>query len=255
MHHSSTHHATLTFVTTITVTLLIGATGCVSLDRIEEFESTELGVDVAAHHLSVENDAGEVNIEAADVESISVHAEIYGEETRLERRLDDGVLYLESDIPWPCGECRIDLTIVVPSQVSVVVDNGSGYVTLDGLAADARIDQGSGRISVDGFTGEVLELRSGSGSISAQNVDAETVTVGSGSGYLDLGFDTAPLSLDTESGSGRQTIEVPAGTYNVDWTVGSGHFSTDGITLSDTAPNAISASSGSGSIAIRGFSL
>jgi hypothetical protein len=145
----------------------------------------------------------------------------------------------------PPQDARINLTIELPDNIDVFVDDGSGsihvqyfsgdleikddsgQIILEHVVGNVRVVDGSGRIIIDDFRGKV-EIRDGSGGIdiskvrgdirvtdasgpiSIQHVDGN-VTVTDGSGAIDIN-DIAGNVLIREPGTGELNIARIKGT-------------------------------------------
>lgn len=92
----------------------------------------------------------------------------------------------------------INLTVLVPKDRPVAIDDGSGSIVLEDLAA-VRIDDGSGSIRVDRIAGEV-KIDDGSGEIEINDV-AGDVTVDDGSGEIIIRRVGGTVTVDDGSGS------------------------------------------------------
>jgi DUF4097 and DUF4098 domain-containing protein YvlB len=81
-------------------------------------------------------------------------------------------------------DARIDLTVTVPKAMALEIEDGSGSLAVENIAAAVRIDDGSGSITVRGLEGS-LEIEDGSGEIDVQDV-AGDVSLEDGSGGISL---------------------------------------------------------------------
>lgn len=114
------------------------------------------------------------------------------------------------------GEAVINLTVLVPKSLPLVIDDGSGGIVAEDLAAvkivdgsgslrvgriagDVAVEDGSGGIEIEDVTGNV-SVEDGSGGIVIRRV-GETVTVDDGSGSIDIADVEKDVRL-TGTGSG-----------------------------------------------------
>ena len=92
----------------------------------------------------------------------------------------------------------INLTVLVPKDRPLAIDDGSGSIVVEDLAA-VRIDDGSGSIRVDRIAGEV-EIDDGSGGIEINDVTGN-VSVDDGSGEIRIRRVGGTVTVDDGSGS------------------------------------------------------
>ena len=117
------------------------------------------------------------------------------------------VVRIEVDIPdtknhdwdsnWDSGPA-LDLTVTVPDNIAVEVEDSSGELRVTGTAA-LDLDDGSGQIEIQDIGG-ALRVRDGSGSLEIQNVRGD-VTIEDGSGEIDVRDVTGSVTLRDGSGS------------------------------------------------------
>jgi len=91
----------------------------------------------------------------------------------------------------------IDLDVRMPAQLALVIDDGSGPITVDGIASNVRIDDGSGSIRLED-TGAV-KIDDGSGSITIVRA-AGDVYVEDGSGTIEIRGVQGSVTVDDGSG-------------------------------------------------------
>ena len=115
----------------------------------------------------------------------------------------------------------IDLDVRMPTQLALVIDDGSGPITVDGIASNVRIDDGSGPIEL-GRTGDV-DIDDGSGSIKLEDTGAVKIDDGSGS----ITIVRAAGDVYVEDGSGTIEIRGVQGSVTVD--DGSGDIEIDDV--------------------------
>ena len=135
-------------------------------------------------------------------------------------------------------EARIDLTVVLPANLPVVIDDGSGSVVIQNVAA-VSIDDGSGSIEIRNIRGNVA-IQDGSGSIDVSDIGGE-VRLSDGSGTILVR--NAGSVLVEEDGSGSiQISDVKRGVKIDD--DGSGTISVAGVggdfTVNDKGSGGIS---------------
>jgi DUF4097 and DUF4098 domain-containing protein YvlB len=92
----------------------------------------------------------------------------------------------------------INLTVLVPKDIPVDIDDGSGSMVAADLAA-VRIEDGSGSIRVDHIAGDV-QIDDGSGEIEVEEV-AGNVSIDDGSGSILIRRIGGTVKIDDSSGS------------------------------------------------------
>lgn len=94
---------------------------------------------------------------------------------------------------------NIRLVVHVPTRVGLVVDDGSGSLTVEDVRGDIEIDDGSGSISLRNVGGTV-EIDDGSGSIKVSAVGGD-FKVNDGSGSITVDGVGGSVIVDDGSGS------------------------------------------------------
>ncbi|MDP6414802.1 MAG: hypothetical protein QGG54_07215 [Gammaproteobacteria bacterium] len=196
--------------------MLIGSPVLVYADSCNYEKDIEFTVDAArAQNLLVDVGAGELVIRGdASSSEIVVSAQACASSRN---RLDDLDLRHRlrgSDIEiytefyqnrrlfswWGSGRSRIDIEMTVPSELALRVDDGSGAVTINGVAA-LDLNDGSGSIRISDIVGDVY-INDGSGSIEVSNVSG-LVAVEDGSGDMRIVESNAVHIIDDGSGGIR----------------------------------------------------
>ncbi len=135
----------------------------------------------------------------------------------------------------------IDLRIRMPASMAAEVDDGSGSVEIEGIAA-LTIDDGSGSLEIHHISGDV-SVNDGSGSIDITDIGG-TLELEDGSGEIDIDGVQGSVHID-EDGSG--SIEIANVTRDVEIDEdGSGS-----IVVRDVGGNVTVGRDGSGSIDVR----
>lgn len=184
-------------------------------------------------------DAGSLFVEGRNQQEIQVKAVIeidnvspekarrfIEDQVELWLRKDGDVAYLKSEIEsgfWKRKSARINLSVYIPTQLSLKVKDGSGSITVRSLGGDTHIEDGSGSIEVKNISGGNMVITDGSGEITIEAIQG-AVSIKDGSG-----------SITAEDISGNVTIRDGSGSIRVRGVNGS-------VTVYD----------GSGSIDIRG---
>lgn len=139
------------------------------------------------------------------------------------------------------GDDRIDVTVLVPKTLALDIDDGSGGIVVEDLAAAVRIEDGSGSIRVERVAGAV-RIDDASGEVVVRNIEGD-LEIDDGSGGIDVRDVTGNVSVD--DGSGEILVRRVGGGVTVD--DGSG-----GIDIEDVEKDIRLISTGSGSVSISG---
>ncbi len=146
----------------------------------------------------------EIQVEAS---VLTTEAENY--QLTLEKSGDTAMLVADSDtssgVQWYRNNSpRIDLTITMPSQLALTLDDSSGDIAIKNIKGFIKLDDGSGNITLEDIQG--AEIDDGSGNIHITNVQQLVIDDGSGDITIKGLIDT----LELEDGSGN--IDVTGGT-------------------------------------------
>lgn len=170
--------------------------------------------------LRVDNDNGRVVVRGDDTDAITVTAEVSRGlfRTDEDERVVDGTYELSSDCAgfidyW----CWVRYDIVVPRDLTVVVVNGNGRVSVSNLDGTVNIDADNGGVELDAITGPIV-ASSENGSIVGTALSAESVVVGTDNGRVDVAFTEAPSTVTATTDNGSVEVAVPnlASGYFVD---------------------------------------
>jgi DUF4097 and DUF4098 domain-containing protein YvlB len=93
----------------------------------------------------------------------------------------------------------INLTVRVPKDMDVEVDDGSGEVKITQIDGNIQIDDGSGEITVHDIRGDV-DIDDGSGTVDVRDVTG-SVTVDDGSGTIEVADIGGNVKVSDGSGS------------------------------------------------------
>lgn len=119
------------------------------------------------------------------------------------------------------SNAAIDLDVRMPARLGLLIDDGSGSITVRDIASSVRIDDGSGPIELVN-SGDV-DIDDGSGSIRLENTG--NVKIDDGSGSIDIV--RAAGDVYVEDGSGTIDIRSVQGSVTVD--DGSGDINIDDV--------------------------
>ena len=139
------------------------------------------------------------------------------------------------------AEAKIDLTVEVPKNLRVKIDDGSGSIFVTDLGTNLEIEDGSGSIEIRMSTGSV-SVSDGSGKIELTDIIGN-LEVKDGSGKINI--DRVRGNVRVIDGSGSMTIKDIDGNLTI--TDGSGS-----IEINDVTQNVFIKEAGSGSLDIEG---
>lgn len=137
--------------------------------------------------------------------------------------------------------CAINLTVRIPGNLNVRIDDGSGAMTAEDIGGDVWIDDGSGDIELTNIGGTV-EIDDGSGDLEARRITGD-ITVDDGSGTVDIEDCGGRVDIDDGSGTirirnvgGDVTISDGSGSINISGVEKDVHIRNDGsgsVNISD----------------------
>lgn len=138
------------------------------------------------------------------------------------------------------GNKLINLTVSLPAEMDLDVDDGSGYIKIEDIVGNLVIDDGSGDIEIVNNKGDV-DVDDGSGEIDLEEINGD-VDVEDGSGEINVEGVSGDVSIDDGSGS----IYVRNIDGNVTVRDGSGSITIDGVEKDVYIP-----SDGTGSVRVN----
>jgi Putative adhesin len=138
----------------------------------------------------------------------------------------------------------------------LTLNTGSGGIQVSAISKSATLSasSGDGSIQATGVTSTTITANTDSGSITGSGIATDTITASSGDGSIEIRFSSIPGNVRVNTDSGNITLVLPPShtVYHVTANTDSGNVS-DTLPKSqrnDSAPNTITASSGSGNITI-----
>lgn len=151
--------------------------------------------------LKINNLVGSIQVEGADVTTISVTEKLTytGSAPKTNHSVSDRRLTLSYTCPSGINvSCSVSYLVKVPRRIAVQIDDNVGAVTLTGLAGQ-------------------LTVTSGAGNIDATDLASDVVTARSNAGTITLAFATPPTTVSAQAQVGSVTVQLPVGTaYAVD---------------------------------------
>lgn len=186
-------------------------------------------LDVDDAGVTVVGGGGATQVEVSRREDYS-----FGRPPETRKTIEAGVFTVTSRCPDALPQaCSVRYRVVVPDNVPVDVDTGSGDVRLQRYQGSARVSTGAGDVDVEGFCGFSLQATAVSGNLRAI-----------------AACPLQELALRTRTGSVHAI--VPPGRYAIDAQSASGRQALRGIGSTDDAPFSIQALSSSGDVLVEG---
>ena len=93
----------------------------------------------------------------------------------------------------------INLTVKIPQNMDLFVDDGSGFIKIGDIAGRLDIEDGSGEIQVTNIDGDV-DIDDGSGAITAEKITGNVI-IDDGSGEITVKSVKGNVRIDDGSGS------------------------------------------------------
>ncbi|MCB1583665.1 MAG: hypothetical protein KDI92_11415 [Xanthomonadales bacterium] len=217
-------------------------------DRLSGIE-----MDVGAGSLEIVGIAGneiKVNatIESKDYSDIEDLMEAFEDKMEFSLTRDNGFALLKAKkadgLNWINNKnIAINLQIEVPKSMNLVIDDGSGPMTIENIDGSVKIDDGSGPITLR-MIGDDVHIDDGSGSIHVAQINGN-LDIDDGSGEVVLKKING--SVDIKDGSGEINAKEIAGDFKVDDGSGS-------IIVKDLEGDFKLIDDGSGSVRVNGKS-
>ena len=120
---------------------------------------------------------------------------------KLEREGSQAVLVSKFKNKLFTGSRVINLTVNVPENIDIDVNDGSGEISIQNITGDIDVDDGSGTIKIDDIRGDI-KIDDGSGTLSVRRVEGN-VSIDDGSGTIDVAGVSGTVIVDDGSGSIR----------------------------------------------------
>jgi DUF4097 and DUF4098 domain-containing protein YvlB len=124
---------------------------------------------------------------------------------------------------WSNLNALINLTIKVPKNIELEIDDGSGYIEIKNINGDVELDDGSGDLFLEDIVGRVV-IDDGSGEIVMKNIEGH-IDLDDGSGEINVDVVKGDLIID--DGSGEISVTEIVGDVDID--DGSGNIRVDGV--------------------------
>ena len=109
------------------------------------------------------------------------------------------------------GNSRVDLTVEIPAEMNIEIDDGSGDIELKNIKGEIDLNDGSGSIDIADVNGE-LKIHDGSGELSIHNVNGG-MEIKDGSGSIEVTDATGDVKIN--DGSGEIILDRVKGDLNI----------------------------------------
>jgi hypothetical protein len=234
--------------------LVWGPYSVVTLLAHQERTESETYGAAGLRTLAVDGATGSVTIAAADTDTVRVTARISDglRKTGESRRVDGDTLRLHSSCPkYGSDWCRVNWTVTMPADMAVVIDTGSGHVSVTGTTASVDIRSDNGGVELADVSG-LVKVSTDNGRITSERLSSSTVTASSDNGRVSLVFAKAPTTVSVTTDNGSAEVVVPAdGTaYRVDVHTDNGS-SHKGVPEDPTSGRSITVRTDNGGIDVR----
>ena len=157
------------------------------------------------------------------LQDMNLYASKRGGELRIEAKIP------EKHIMFGSFSAALDFTVIVPANVVISVEDGSGEteilnvasadiedgsgdLTIRGVRGDLRVTDGSGALEIENVSGNV-RVEDGSGEMNIRRIEG-TVTVEDGSGSIDIRNVKRDVLIE-EDGSGSIDVSDVVGNFTV----------------------------------------
>lgn len=214
----------LTRTKVLLITLLIlCTTAAFSFEKVEDLRLSTEGI----HKLKIDSGSGFLKVTGNEsLRAIEVRAEIIvkGKSDKdateyirknvvltLEKNGDKAILVSKFKNKLFSGSRAINLTVNVPKNIHIDVDEGSGKMSIQDITGDIYVDDSSGEIEIENIQGNV-KIDDGSGSVSVNDVEGD-VSIDDGSGEIDVSGVSGTVVVD--DGSGSINIEGVGGDVHI----------------------------------------
>jgi Toastrack DUF4097 len=244
----------------LAVLAAIGVAACGPLtESYSETETEQAAID----EIRIAGGSGDVTVTAGAVDRVQITTTVHyaGGRPTASHPVQGRALVLNTR----CGnQCRVEYQLTVPASVRVTGNNGSGGVTVDGVASVA-VEARSGHVTVRNVRNSVsVTTRSGdiglhalSGTVVAHARSGDVrgdglgggATVTTSSGDVSLAF-TRAQNVEVQASSGDVTLTVPAGPYRVQMSAKSGRVRV-GVPTQPTGGHLLKVTTHSGDITVR----
>ncbi len=115
-------------------------------------------------------------------ENMELELEKQGKYARLTSRFEDSKSFFGN--MFSSGSRLINLTVKIPKGMSLNIDDGSGSIWIQNIAANINIDDGSGEVEIEDIVGDI-EIDDGSGRVRVTNITGD-VEIDDGSGEINV---------------------------------------------------------------------
>jgi len=190
-----------------------GKTANVKLTETLQLDASRLS------ELVIDAGAGSLTIIGSDTTTITVEANITTDENKsyvltLEKMGNKAKLIASQDSfgNWYGSSPYTDLTVTLPQNLALDIDDGSGDIRISRVNNSVSVDDGSGSMTISNING-ALNIEDGSGSISFNDINGN-INLDDGSGETTIENTIGDINI--EDGSGEVTVLNTSGKVTID---------------------------------------
>lgn len=185
--------------------------------------------------------AGNITIKKSTTGDTQVKGEYEADQSTVEMNVNSGKLVIREKSKGNRSSGNSEWTLMVPNDIRISANTGSGNVEVDNVSLDFQANLGSGNFDFD-EVGGYINVNTGSGNIDIVQSEAD-FGCNTGSGNYDVSGSEGTFRLNT--GSGQVYLQKVSGTISAN--TGSG--SVRGKEIAVTGPSGFN--SGSGQVALH----
>lgn len=235
-------------------------TGCITVyaDSLDFKETKQLTLNATnLNNLEIDATAGFLIVTGSDVSQIEVTADIetFNDEFKLSLEAKGDTAILITDLGkspsfnWGDNSPKIDLTVKVPTDLNLIIEDGSGSITISKVKSISKLDDGSGSIQISEIDGNV-NIEDGSGSLVIKDIKGN-VDIDDGSGSITA--EKIGGYLKVEDGSGSMGITDVGGLVTIDDGSGSINLKNlrNGLTIIEEGSGGLKMSDIEGPVSIK----
>ena len=187
----------------------------VSLEEVLSLDASSLSsfdIEAGAGSLTIKgvDNASKIEVEADIITTKDKDYVLYlkrsGKEAKLVAKHNSHSGY------WKGSSPQINLTITMPKNLMLDIDDGSGDIQINDINNAINLDDGSGSASLEDIKGD-LYVEDGSGSLVIKNIEGD-IKLDDGSGELSVSKVTG--NVDIEDGSGQLSVYDVSGKVTID---------------------------------------
>jgi hypothetical protein len=222
-------------------------------------QTVKTTVSAAVTGLVARNEVGDIKVVPGSVTRIVAVEQYNFTAPTVTHSLRNGLLRIAASCPSPTGpvniglnDCAVDLTVTVPSAVTVDALTDVGDLNIRDLTGAETLRSSDGDIVMQRVVAPVLHVSSETGEVRVLSVKSRSLNLHSSDGDINAALAAAPHDVLASTDTGDVDLTVPSGVYAVDTHSDDGTTRVRGITEHSDAPRKISARTSDGDISVVG---